>query len=226
MQNIPQVTRHKSLIAVALSATLFMPGLSSATGLNNGDFATNDFSAWSIDTDGFAGTTPDFQIIPSGSDHQARIEADYWPADNAWFANTLYQEMDLSATANQDLVLSFDWEFSGEMASFDENFLVALGNGTGNYFDADGNLGFLLNPLNYGSGTFTTMLDASFLNLTGWTLEFQMGAGFDGYGSFVNIDNVSLAAVDQLNAVPAPAAFWLFASGLIGMAGIRRRKVS
>jgi len=230
----PEFRSYKNLAAVAFCATLLIPGLSSATGLNNGDFATNDFSSWSIDTDGFSGSTPDFQIIPSGSDSHARIEADYWsesgntastPQDFVFFANTLYQAIDLTASANKDLVLSFDYEYRGENLPNDENFLVALGDGTGDYYGADGGLGFLLNTDSYDSANFSITLDNSFNNLLDWTLEFQLNSGFDGYGSFVNIDNVSLEAVDRPGAVPVPAAVWLFASGLLGLLQFRSKRV-
>jgi hypothetical protein len=32
-------------------------------------------------------------------------------------------------------------------------------------------------------------------------------------------------AVDNFNAVPVPGAFWLLGSGLLGLLGVRRRKV-
>ncbi len=219
---------------VALISSLFLTPLSAyAANINNGDFQTNNFNGWSQDVDGSGAPTAglnDFSIVePSIGNYAARIEADYWSTpgdtlstaqDEVFFANTLFQDIDLSATAGQDLVLSFDWTFSGEDALFDENFLVALGDGTGDYYGADGGLGFLLNPTAYGAGTFTTTLNSSFANSLGWTLEFQMNAGFDGFGSYATIDNVSLTAVSH--AVPAPAAIWLLGIGFLAF--IKTRK--
>jgi len=43
----------------------------------------------------------------------------------------------------------------------------------------------------------------------------------DGFGSALTLDGTSGAVI---NAVPVPAAVWLFGSGLIGLIGIARRK--
>jgi len=230
-----RATSHLSLSVVAFCATLLTPLESMANLINNGDFETGDYSGWSIDTDGFPGNSSDFMIDPSrSSNYQARIEADYFgtpgdfnsaPLNNVFFANTLYQSVDLSASAKQNLVLSFDWELRGEEAVTDELFKVGLGDGSGNYYGADGSLGFLLDQASYGFGSYTATLDNSFINQTGWTLEFQLAlSGYDGFGSFVNIDNVSLEAVDKPRVMPVPAAVWLFASGLMGLIGIRSNR--
>lgn len=44
------------------------------------------------------------------------------------------------------------------------------------------------------------------------------------WGDFY-FDNATLTAETDVSAVPVPAAVWLFASGLIGLVGISRRKV-
>ena len=230
-------TLKSKLITALLSATLANSVTIHAQTIDNGDFQTADFSGWSQDVDGLGAPVSglnDFTITESTSgNYAARIEADYWsipgdtfsiPNDEAFFASTLYQGLDLTVSAGQDLVLSFDWSFSGEKSFFDENFIVALGDGSGNYYGADGNLGFLLNPLDYASGSYSIMLDNSFANATGWTLEFQMNTGFDGFGSYATIDNVSLNTVLQpVNNVPEPAVFWLMGIGLIGLAHIQRK---
>jgi len=219
-------TCYKSLLVATLCTTIFAPNISSAAGIANGDFSTGDFTGWSQDTD-FSGAPPagsnDFSI--ETGNNTARIEIDYWsttgdPLDEAWYFNTLYQTADLTAAANHDLVLSFDWEFGGETSPGDENFLVAFGDGTGDYFGADGGFGFLINTFDYGSGTYTSLLDASFLNLAGMTLEFQLNSGIDGFGSYINIDNVSLEAIPQasINSVPEPTSLFLIISGFIGLA--------
>lgn len=223
---------RNTLVAIIL----VMPSLTSAAGITNGNFNTGDYSSWSQDVDGWGAPVlglNDFTIVePTAGNSVARIEADYWsvpgdifstPNNEVFFANTLYQNADLTAAANQDLVLSFDWEFSGEDSLNDEAFFVVFGDGSGNYFGADGELGFLLEEDTYGSGSFSTLLDDSYLNLLGMTLEFQLASGFDGYGSFINIDNVSLQSVPQVGAVPVPAAIWLFASGLVGLIGLRHK---
>jgi len=225
---------------IALISSILLTPLSAyAANINNSDFQSNDFTGWSQDVDGWGAPIfglNDFSIVePTAGNYAGRIEADYWstlgdtlstPQDEVWYANTLYQELDLSASAGQDLVLSFDWTFSGQETAFNENFLVALGDGIGDYYGADGGLGFLLNPTAYGAGTFSATLDSSFINALGWSLEFQMNSGFDGFGSFATIDNVSLTAVSQdqaANNVPEPAVIWLMGLGLMGLAKVTRR---
>jgi len=121
------------------------------------------------------------------------------------------------------LILSFDWSFGGEdLIGLDEYFLVGLGDGTGDYFGADGSLGFLMEQLVYGSGSSSFLLDPSYANSTGWTLEFQLAAGYNGYGSYLNIDNVALQAVSA--NVPEPSVLWLLTIGLLGLSNIKRNK--
>jgi len=234
-----KIVKHYKIKSMALliSSMLITPITAQAANITNGDFQSNDFTGWTQDVDGFPlhpGSFNDFSIVqPTAGNYAARIEADYWSTpgdtlstaqDEVFFANTLYQGLDLTASAGQDLVLSFDWVFSGEGAGFDENFIVALGDGSGNYYGADGNLGFLLNPLDYGSGAYSIMLDSSFANAIGWTLEFQMNAGFDGFGSNAVIDNVSLPAVTNTsNNVPEPAVLCLMGLGLIGLTQMQRK---
>ncbi len=222
-------------LAVFIISSLFLTPITSlAANINNGDFQSNDFTSWNQDVDGLGAPIAflnDFSIVePTAGNYAARIETDFWstpgdtfstPQDEAFFANTLFQTLDLSVIAGQDLVLSFDWTFSGEESAFDENFLVALGDGSGDYYGAGGSLGFLLNPAAYGTGTFSATLDSSFVNVLGWTLEFQMNAGFDGFGSFATLDNVSIAAVTQ--AVPEPVAFWMIGLGILGLAKVQRK---
>lgn len=208
------------------------PTQSFASSLSNGGFQSEDFTGWTQDVDGLGSPTAglnDFSITQSTTgDFVAKIETDYWstPGDTsstaqneAIFANTLFQTLDLSSSSGQNLQLSFDWTLSGEQSNFDENFIVGLGDGTGNYFDAKGNSGFLFNPTNYGSGTFTVTLDSMYTNaLSNWTLDFQLNAGFDGFGSNFTIGNV------KLNPVPVPAAFWLFGSALISLTRYRKKR--
>jgi hypothetical protein len=55
-----------------------------------------------------------------------------------------------------------------------------------------------------------------------WSLSFQGG----GQSSVAKINNFAAWAVHNgdVSAVPVPAAFWLFGSGLLGLVGMARRK--
>ena len=82
----------------------------------NGNFSSCDYSGWSKDTDGFGdvSTGNDFSIINNAGDCSASINVDHFdPAgnimgiavDEAFFANTLYQELDLTAAGDSTFSL-------------------------------------------------------------------------------------------------------------------------
>lgn len=220
------------LMSIALST--------SAATITNGDFSAGS-AGWSTDTDGFPGSSNDFFF----NGDNARIEADYWsvpgdafsiPFNDVFFANTLYQEMDTTADPGDTLTLSFDWAFGGEGVSDDpanEYFFAGINDGLGNYYGADGSLGFLIDSTQtYGNGSFSAELDYStFANSAGWFLDFQIGVGVDpntfwndALGSYLEIDNVSLVAegIDASVPVPEPGALYLFCSSLLTLLTIRR----
>lgn len=216
------------LIAAALAPSLVQADFI------NGDFETGDFTGWSQDTDGSGPPvplSPDFQVVTPGisGTYAGRIEADYWstpgntgstPLDSVLFSNTLFQGLDTTVAPGFELLLSFDWEFGGqEPGAPDEDVVIGLFDGT-DFFDEDGNLGFLLSATSYGSGTFSAVLAPSYNNAGGFTFDAQLNAGFDGYGSYLLLDNVSIT---QQQAVPLPPTALLIvpALGLIG--GLRAR---
>ena len=219
----------RSSITALLVAAAFAPALAPSqaqAGILNGDFATGDFTAWTTDTDGLGAPTPlspDFQV----TSQQARIEADYWstpgdtnstPQDQVQFSNTLLQGLDLTVAPGQQLVLSFDWHFAGqETGTPDEDVQIGLNDGS-SFYDADGNPGFLVTATSYSSGSFYSVLGSYFNNATGYSIDFQLNAGFNGFGSYLLVDNVSLTVQD----VPAPGTVLLLAPAL-GLLGLRRR---
>lgn len=82
-------------------------------------------------------------------------------------------------------------------------------------------------------GILTKMLsfDKAYTNFVfGWTnlLSVEVSGNLThGYVAYDNIDVTSLAntpAANTVNAVPVPAAVWLFGSALAGLAGFGRRK--
>lgn len=201
----------------------------------NGDFETGDFTGWSTDTDGCLSMgpcpmapwpSPDFVVGNFGGSQQARIEADYWstpgntasmPQDAVFFSNTLFQALDTTVAPGFELLLSFDWEFGGENAPPDEDVQIGLGDGS-DFFDEDGNLGFLLSATSYDSGTFSAVLAPSYDNAGGFSLDFQLNAGFNGYGSYLLVDNVSIT---QQQVVPLLPTALLLAPGLGLIGGAR-----
>jgi hypothetical protein len=218
---------NPKLLGAALLAAALSPGLASADFIN-GNFQTGTFTGWTLDTDGGgppSPVAPDFQVIDQLGDKLAELDADYFSTpgnpgstalDQVQFANTLSQTLPTTVSAGKSLLLSFDWEFGGqETGTPDENVQIGLGQG-GNFFDAEGNLGFLISATSYSSGHFSATLSHFYDNLAGYTMDFQLNAGSNGWGSYLRINNV------QMEQVPEPATLFLFAPSLAFLA--RRRK--
>ncbi|MFT2091968.1 PEP-CTERM sorting domain-containing protein [Paraglaciecola sp. 2405UD69-4] len=221
----------------------------SATMIANGDFASCDFSGWQKDTDGFGDISMgnDFAIQSTGTSCSAEINVDHFdttgdvfgtPIDEAWFANTLYQELDFTTTNDTNFLLEIDFSVDTEANNtgpsfIADYFLIGLNDGMGNYFDEGGELGFLYEPTDINqalSQTVSYEIDSSFANQTGWFLDFQLNLGVDefgfsdAYGSSFLINSVSLTEVDAV--VSEPATVWLFSLGLIGLFLRNRRNSS
>ncbi|GAA0349262.1 hypothetical protein GCM10009092_12050 [Bowmanella denitrificans] len=222
----------KPYLSLLLPFYLFCAGSAQAAMISNGDFQSCTLSGWSLDTDGSGdpGPTGDFAIDNNAGDCRAVLSVDDGQSASAFFANTLYQELDLSMAAGQSLWLSFDWAFFGTDGDpqIGDFFNIALNDGLGNLYGADGQLGALLQSAmnglsSYGSGTFSVQLDSSFYNLSGWFLDFSLQEGLaigDGLFSSLAIDNVRLDAVStQVPEPPLPALL------LLGLLLMRRRTI-
>lgn len=62
-----------------------------------------------------------------------------------------------------------------------------------------------------------------------WSINPQYAWHFDGYQNADSKDNLYYARVvrpGDIAAVPVPAAWWLFGSGLMGLAALTRRKIT
>ncbi|GGO74513.1 hypothetical protein [Bowmanella pacifica] len=207
---------------------------SQANLIANGDFQSCDFSSWQQDSDGLGspGTTGDFSIENTAGNCRALLTVDDGQSAQAFFANTLYQQLTLTALTGEHLWLHFDWAFFGTDGAplTGDYFHIALNDGLGNLYGADGQLGTLLqSPTNgqssYGSGMFSVLLDSSLYNQSGWYLDFTLGEGTaigDGLFSTLAIDNVRLESVSAAISEPAlPALFFL---GLMTMGLLRREE--
>lgn len=233
---------RNGLILLILSLTSVY---SQAAPIINGDFATCDYTGWQKDTDGFgdASSGNDFSIEANGADCSAAINVDHFdPAgdftglalDEVFFANTLFQELDLSAAGNSTFLLNIDFAVESEIDSTDplyiaDYFLFGLSNGSGSYFNQTGALGFLVGPTDIDgafSQSLSIELDNSFVNQLGWSLELQVNVGVDNFGfsdafgSSLLINSVSLT---EIPSVSEPASAWVFSLGILGM--FMRRKV-
>jgi hypothetical protein len=206
----------------------------------NGDFASCDYSGWQKDTDGFGDVSAgnDFSIVNNAGDCSAAINVDRvnpagdvtgTPIDEALFANTLFQGLDFTAAADSTFSLEIDFSVdsektSGSVAFIADYFLIGLNDGSGNYYDQTGGLGFLFAPTDI-NGAFSQVLsfelDNSFVNQSGWFLDFQLNIGVDdngfsdAFGSSFLINSVSLNEVE--NVVPEPSVLGLLSLGLLGL---------
>jgi hypothetical protein len=224
-------TNMKIINVIALLACSFFATNSHANAIVNGDFATCDFTGWQQDTDFGAGSFGnDFEIVGAPTDCAAQLNVDY--ADtSAFFYNSIFQDLDLSVAAGSGLTLSFDWTFDGEEANYfpedgRDYWQAAIGDGTGDLFGADGQLGFLYEGFDYDAQSFSADLNSSFFNQAGWSLEFQLLAGLDVnfLGSFLQIDNVQLNSFQlPSTSVPEPATLLLLPLGMMGLYLRRKR---
>jgi hypothetical protein len=210
--------------------------------VNNGDFQTCDYSGWGKDTDGYGDVSAgnDFEIATSGGNCRAQINVDHFepagdpfgiPVSEAFFANTLFQELDFTGSAGSSFELTIGFEVGSDAGSQDPSFiadyfLFGLNDGLGNYYDEAGNLGFLVGPTDI-DGSFrdelTFQIDSEFLNQSGWFLDFQLNIGWDdqtglsdAFGSSLFINNVDLTEVKaSVSEVPEPTSLILSTFALL-----------
>lgn len=228
--------------AISLNATAGM--------ITNGDFQTCDYSGWQKDTDGAGDVSlgNDFEIDVGISNCRAAINVDYFdqagdpfgtPVSEAWFANTLYQKLDLSGDIGSSWELTIEYEVGSEGTSQDpffiaDYFLFGLNDGLGNYYDETGALGFLVDPTDIDGSyldILTFELDSSFTNTTGWFLDFQLNIGWDdltglsdAFGSTLFVNAVYLTEIKAPTTdVPEPSTLAIFALGLAGL--LNRKKL-
>ena len=182
----------------------------------NGDFETGDFTGWAQfpGSLGAAGQT----IVTGGNPGFAANLNEPNPA-----ANIIKQANLLPGTwtGGEPIDIQFDLKGSAGAGGvfFVEFFNELTGGGVG---PGSGILAVIANPsANWTTYNYSTVADASATG--GITLQFNSTCGADP-GCFADfyIDNVSISA--DVNAVPVPAAVWLFGSGLVGLVGVARRK--
>lgn len=210
-------------------ATLLLFGLvvgqSFAATIQNGDFQTCDYSGWSQFSDLDPVEPNDFTIANNAGDCSAVIAAD---ASDA-FTNILFQDLDLSAQTDSALMLSFDFSVDSELTNqdfgFADYFSIYLFDGF-DLVDNTGGLGAIFDNIDInGPASYVQsfMLDSSFNNALGWSLEFQVVSNFDFAPAFLTINSVSLVEVPA-NATPVstPSIFALLVLFIAFTASVRR----
>ena len=206
--------RTKLVVAIAASLSA---GVAQAANIEiNGGFESGDFSGWAQYPSG--GTTQSITTInPSSGTFAANVNI---PVGAGAVNNVLKQERLLDGTGllSAGDVVSWSFDVRGSAADGGVLFLE-------NFCETDGPLcGSSLDVINVTAdwSTFTGdfVLGAG---VTAYTLQFAAvcGASQTCTADYY-FDNISITA--DVNAVPVPAAVWLFGSGLLGLVGVARRK--
>ncbi len=207
---------------------------SHAAFINNGDFNNNcSLSGWNQDTDGDGDiNSADFAINGIAPNCTADIHVGDWATSDAFFSNTLWQDLDLSGASDSTFMLSMDFSVDSDIDNseplfFADYLIIGLGVGSSDYFDENGLLGslFSLDIDGFADFSLDFELNNSFVNQAGWSLEFQMNDTFDSFGSLLSISNVSITEVlAPVTDVPEPTSLAIFALGFAGL--FSRRKLA
>jgi Protein of unknown function (DUF1566) len=140
-----------------------------------------------------------------------------WSEANNW-ANNLtyggYSDWRLPTTPPEDIVSSGFNKTSSEMGHL---FYSELGGAAGSSITTTHNTNFDLFS-NIQSDLYWSA--TSFIGLDAWALNMNDGNQLHGPKNFES--NAWAVRSGDVSAVPVPAAFWLFCSGLMGLIGIRR----
>ena len=208
--------KYTKLVAT-MGITLFAGMAQAAVLGTNGDFESGAFDgSWVAFPN--AGTTTIVSPGSNGSTFAGEASAINVPTGATMkFANVGAGFL----TPGQDFTVDFDWKGTNgiggvidirvfsELSGGGVSKTDILAGGTGAGLTADWT--------NFGLVNLTAGPDVS----GGVTVEFTAICGADA-GCFSNlaIDNVTVSAV------PVPAAVWLFGSGLLGLVGVARRRMS
>lgn len=215
----------KKLFSALLLGSIFACHVHGAA-ITNGDFSSCDYTGWQQLTDADPLDPSEFSIVNNGSTCSAEIGID------STFAsfNILYQELDLSAAVGSELTLYLDFEVDSELtgqAPFTADyFSVYLYNGV-DFYDHTGALGFMYDSVDMnGPASFTQsfVLDSSFYNTSGWSLEFQVSSNFDFAPAFLTLNSVSIEESALSDDVPAPASLGLLLATFAGLS-LRKREL-
>lgn len=220
----------KPLLAVLVLGSFLVNTSLHAASIQNGDFATCDYSAWNTESDFGTPEPGDFTITGDAPNCSANMAIDN--LDSLASVNFLYQELDLSAASGSELYLNVDFSLDTELtdaAPFDAAYYsLALTDGLGNIVDQNMAFGSIFEGDILGPETTqaSVLLDNSFNNAVGWSIEFQILSSFRDFNgllpSSITINSVSIDEV--VNEVSAPASMSIALIGMLFVAFTRAKK--
>ena len=219
---------------ILLTCIMFlMVPLSASAAIINGGFETGDFSNWITDGSTAISTVANLPDGSGGTENFMPLEGGYmasisFPAMTGFvFDNFIAQDVTLGA---DDIFFNFAFIFwTYDEAPFDNPGFMVEVNGKTVYSMKAGDVGDGV------LGTLDTSGDWRLLSVpvSGYydpdrpaeiRISFNAGnTGDNEYPSGVFIDSNSLTMNPLGPVVPIPASLLLFASGLLGLVGIRRK---
>jgi len=192
--------------------------------ITNGDFSNNcSFNGWEKDTDGNGDIgSSDFNISGSPPACTADVSIGDWSLTDA-SVNTLSQNLYFTGADNSSFLLSIDFSVDSFSTSNDASFFADV---LSISLSDDPAFPILLLEADidgYVEYNLEFILDSSYANDDFWTFDFIMADTFDGSGSTLSIENVSLTEIlFSTTDVPEPSSLVLFALGFAGLSARRK----
>jgi predicted extracellular nuclease len=157
---------------------------------------SNSSSYRSIDLTGFSINAGSYFVVCSNASQVANCNYSF-TSSNGWFQNGEPDAVALYESTNLLDSLSY------------EGFLLS-------YTEGDA---LIIKDNNNDITSISRIVDGADSNSN--ALDFELGCITPGSA---NVAGMGDCSITQVSAVPVPAAVWLFASGIIGLAGFARRK--
>ncbi len=192
----------KKLVRISLALAVITFGTALLAQVQNGGFETGDFTDWTVSGDtSFVGVCSVSTCPGSFAPYQGNYAAYFGPVGD-------------TATISQNIPTMAGVQYTLDF------FLANPAGGTPNYFQVQfGNAS--LSVTNFGAAFGWTEFD---LTNVATSNETTLSFTFRNDPGYWFLDNVSVTSSEG-GSTPEPGTFVLFGSGLVGIAGLVRRKL-